>query len=39
MFLWNSRDLNGNSVASGVYFYELNVGNEFRDIKKMVLMK
>ena len=38
-FLWNSRDLNGNSVASGVYFYELNVGNEFRDIKKMVLMK
>ncbi|MBU0712586.1 T9SS type A sorting domain-containing protein [bacterium] len=38
-YVWNSRDMYGNQVASGVYFYELNVGNQFRDIKKMVLMK
>lgn len=38
-FVWNGRDMSGNPVASGVYFYELNAGNQFRDIKKMVLMK
>jgi len=38
-YMWNGIDLQGNSVASGVYFYELNAGNQFRDIKKMVLMK
>lgn len=38
-YMWNGTDLHGNSVASGVYFYELNAGNQFRDIKKMVLMK
>lgn len=38
-YMWNGTDISGNSVASGVYFYELQVGNQFRDIKKMVLMK
>jgi len=38
-YMWNGTDMSGNSVASGVYFYELQVGNQFRDIKKMVLMK
>lgn len=38
-FVWNGRDMSGSPVASGVYFYELNAGNQFRDIKKMVLMK
>lgn len=38
-YMWNGTDLHGSPVASGVYFYELNVGNQFRDIKKMVLMK
>lgn len=38
-YIWNSRDMYGNPVASGVYFYELNAGNQFRDVKKMVLMK
>jgi len=38
-YMWNGTDMHGSSVASGVYFYELQVGNQFRDIKKMVLMK
>ncbi|MCK4641081.1 MAG: T9SS type A sorting domain-containing protein [Candidatus Marinimicrobia bacterium] len=38
-YMWNGTDMHGNSVASGVYFYELQAGNQFRDIKKMVLMK
>ncbi len=38
-YIWNGRDMNGSPVASGVYFYELNAGDQFRDIKKMVLMK
>jgi hypothetical protein len=38
-YIWNGRDMRGNPVASGVYFYELNAGEQFRDIKKMVLMK
>ncbi len=33
-----SIPFNNNSLASGVYFYELSAGN-FRDIKKMVLIK
>lgn len=39
---WNGTDKNGNSVSSGVYFYELiaNDGsNTLRQIKKMNLMK
>ncbi len=38
-FIWNGNDINGNSVASGIYFYELRVGDQFRDTKKMVLLK
>lgn len=38
-YMWNGTDMHGNSVASGVYFYELQVGNQFRDMKKMVLLK
>ena len=40
---WNSDDASGNSVSSGVYFYELNAvgfdGREFSQMKKMILMK
>src|SRR3990172_8193084 len=32
-------DFNGVNLASGVYVYRLNVGNEFTETKKMVLMK
>ncbi len=38
-YTWNSRDMNGSNVASGIYFYELRVGNQFRDTKKMILLK
>ncbi|MCF7884994.1 MAG: T9SS type A sorting domain-containing protein, partial [Candidatus Marinimicrobia bacterium] len=37
-FIWHSKDMNGHSVSSGVYFYELQAGN-FHSVKKMVLMK
>ncbi len=38
-YIWDGKDLRGNNVASGIYFYELRAGNKFRDLKKMVLMK
>ena len=38
-FNWDGKNMNGFNVASGIYFYELRVDNQFRDIKKMVLMK
>ena len=40
---WNSDDVSGNSVSSGIYFYELNAvgldGKEFNQMKKMILIK
>ncbi len=35
---WNGLDANGNSVASGVYFFELRAG-EFSGRKKMLLLR
>jgi len=35
---WEGNDNSGDAVASGVYFYRVTAG-EFKDIKKMVLMK
>jgi len=35
---WDGRDGNGNTVASGVYFYKL-VANDFSATRKMVLLK
>jgi hypothetical protein len=32
-------ELDGSKLASGIYFYKLTVGNEFSDVKKMVLVK
>ncbi len=37
---WNGLDNNGNAVASGVYFYNLDVNNsDFTSLKKMILLK
>jgi hypothetical protein len=40
---WNSSGASGNSVSSGIYFYELSAkgidGREFSQMKKMILMK
>jgi len=38
-YIWNGRDMNGNIIPSGVYFYKLKAGNKFRDMKKMLLLK
>ena len=35
---WDSRDNNGHSVTSGVYFYRLTI-NDIIDTKKMILLK
>jgi hypothetical protein len=35
---WNGRDEDGRAVASGVYFYRLEVGGEALT-KRMVLLK
>ncbi len=35
---WNGRDINGNPVASGVYFYRLSTPS-LNDTRKMVLMR
>jgi hypothetical protein len=38
-FTWDARDFAGNRVSSGVYFYQLKVGDKFTDTKKMLLLK
>jgi hypothetical protein len=35
---WNGIDAGGNAVATGVYFYRIQVGN-FSETRKMVMMK
>ena len=36
--MWNSMDMSGKSVSSGMYIYTIQA-DEFRSVKKMVLMK
>jgi hypothetical protein len=38
-FNWNGENQIGEQVTSGIYFYEMEAGNEYRDIKKMTLLK
>ena len=37
--VWDGKDYQGRMVSSGVYFYQLNVGYDFQEIRKMILQK
>ena len=36
---WDATNDSGHSLSSGMYFYHLQAGGEFREIKKMLLLK
>jgi hypothetical protein len=36
--MWNSMDMSGKPVSSGMYIYTIQA-SDFRAVKKMVLMK
>ena len=36
--IWNGRDMNGNTVSSGVYYYNLKIGDQSQTMK-MTLLK
>ena len=36
---WDATNDHGQSLSSGVYFYRVQVGDQFTDIKKMLLLK
>ena len=37
--IWDGKDNNGNSLSSGIYFYQLNINNQRFKTKKMTLLK
>ena len=37
--VWNGTDNSEKAVSSGVYFYQLKLGNRFSEIKRMLLLK
>jgi hypothetical protein len=36
---WNGTDDRGIAVSSGIYFYQISAGNQFRDVRKLMLLK
>ena len=36
---WDATDDSGHSLSAGLYFYRLQAGGEFREVKKMLLLK
>ena len=36
---WDGKNDRGSMVASGVYFYQLQAGSEYRAVKKLILMR
>ena len=36
---WDATDASGHSVSAGLYFYRLQAGGEFAEVKKMLLLK
>jgi hypothetical protein len=36
--IWNGKDSNGQSVATGLYLYRLQAGS-FTSVKKMLMLK
>ena len=36
---WDATDASGHSLSAGLYFYRLQAGGEFAEVKKMLLLK
>ncbi len=39
LIMWEGNDHNNQPVSSGIYFYQLKIGNEIVDSKRMLLLK
>lgn len=37
--VWDGRDNTGQQVSTGIYFYHINIGEDFNETKKMLIIK